>query len=51
MVPKKSSLSFSNAEPVQVIGSRNPHNTVKALFKALNAVRCFVHKLCFKILS
>lgn len=31
----------------QVIGSRNPHNTVKAVFKALNAVMSFDFELFF----
>lgn len=35
----------------QVIGSRNPHNTVKAVFKALNAVMSFNFELFFCILG
>lgn len=30
-----------NINVMQVVGSRNPHNTVKALFKALNAVSTY----------
>jgi hypothetical protein len=33
---------------VQVVGSRHPHNTVKAVFKALSEVReIFLSLLCF----
>lgn len=35
----------------QVIGSRNPHNTVKAVFKALNAVMLFNFELFFVFLD
>ncbi|MED6147745.1 hypothetical protein PIB30_046614 [Stylosanthes scabra] len=39
---------FKNVKS-KVIGSRNSHNTVKAIFKALNAVSNFVSFCSFKL--